>query len=429
MGFEVGIASIVAILVLIYSGMHVAVALAGVSFIGVWILRGRFEVAVKMVGLSATETIASYIFGVIPLFVLMGLLVSKSGIGRDTFAVANRLLGWLRGGVGVATVVSNAIFAAVTGISIASAAVFTKIAVPEMLRLGYAPKFAVGIVAGSSILGMLIPPSLLLILFAVLAEQSVKDMFLAGVIPGILMAIAFASGILFMAWKWPSLVGDNTKQIDEQVSLTKAIPIFGLIFVVLGGIYGGIFTPTEAGAIGAFAALLLTYIKGNFKLADLFEVVGETGQATASICLLIIGANMYTRMLTLSGFPNMIGDMFVAANFSFAAAILMYVVLIVLMGTILDAISIMLIMVPIALPVFLSLGADPVWFGLITVVAVEIGIITPPLGIAVFVIKGSLPDDSISLSEIFSGALPFVLIMMAVLFFLVLFPQLSIGLL
>ena len=206
-GFEIGLWSLGAILVLIYTGMHVAIALALVSFFGIWVLRDNPEQAARILSLAARESISSYLFGVVPLFVLMGLVVSRANIGRDTFDVANRFLGRLRGGLGISTVGANAIFASITGISIASAAVFTKIAVPEMMRAGHTARFSTGVVVGSSILGMLLPPSLLMILYGILAEQSVGALFIAGIGPGILVTIIFCVGIWLMVKYWPSFTG------------------------------------------------------------------------------------------------------------------------------------------------------------------------------------------------------------------------------
>jgi tripartite ATP-independent transporter DctM subunit len=205
---QIGLLSIVGILFLIYAGMHVSIALMLLSLLGVWLIRGNWTIACKLLALAASDSISGYIFGVVPLFVLMGLLISISGIGKDTFDVANRLFKGIRGGLGISTVAANAVFAAVTGISIASAAVFTKVAVPEMIRLGHKPRFAVGVVTGSSVLGMLIPPSLLLILFGVLTETSIGDLFKAGIMPGILLSFVYSGLILLMAWRFPRYVGE-----------------------------------------------------------------------------------------------------------------------------------------------------------------------------------------------------------------------------
>lgn len=429
----IGAVALFGMVVLIYAGMHVAIALALCSFLGVFAIKGSSILAGRMLALAATESIESYVFGVVPLFVLMGFVVSQADIGRDAFDVANRMLGRIRGGLGIATVGANAIFAAITGISIASAAVFTRVAVPEMLRHGYTKRFAYGIVAGSSVLGMLIPPSLLLILYGILTEQSVGDLFLAGVVPGIILAIAFGIGVYVMARSWPSFAGSGISEDVVPLSLAamlgKALPIVLLIGLVLGGIYGGFFTPTEAGAVGALGAILIGFARRSLAPRKIWRVLTDTGQVTASICFLIIAASMYSRMLSLSGLPEYLSAGIAASDIGYWGVILAYVALIVAMGTILDSSSIMLIVIPLFLPIMKALGIDPIWFGIVTVIAVEIGLLTPPFGLSVYVIKGTSPDRSLKLGEIFAGALPFAGIMLAVLALILAFPSLATGLL
>jgi len=261
---------LIALLVgLVLLGLQIAYALFAVGFLGIWIIRGNIDLAFRMMELTAYSGIADYLFATIPLFVLMGLLVSVSNVGRDTFEVAEELLRRVLCGLGVATVAANTIFAAVTGVSIASAAVFTRVAVPEMTRHGYRPAFAAGTVAGSSVLGMLIPPSLLLIIYGVLAEVSIGGMFIAGLIPGMLLAIGFVAMLMGVSVLFPSFVyvdpkAARAKRLDRNgpkmsaaTMLGKLIPIILLVFLVLGGLYSGFFTPTEAGGIGAFGALII----------------------------------------------------------------------------------------------------------------------------------------------------------------------------
>ncbi|SLN76325.1 TRAP transporter large permease [Oceanibacterium hippocampi] len=440
-GLEIGLCSLAAMLILIWLGMHVAVALTLLSFLGVWAIKGNWVVASKLLALAAYDSIASHIFGVVPLFVLMGLLVSVSDIGKDTFEIAHRMFHRVRGGLGIATVAANAVFAAITGISIASAAVFTKVAVPEMLRLGYTPRFATGVVAGSSVLGMLIPPSLLLILYGFLAETSVGALFIAGIVPGLVLACAFAVLIVFLAHRVPSFVGgDEGRSVSANgegndagalslaIILAKLGPIVLLIGLVLGGIYGGFFTPTEAGAVGALGALLLALAKRKLSLRGFWQVLVETGHVTVSISFLIIAASIYTRMLTLSGIPQFVIGGIEGAELGFAAVLAIYVVIVLLMGTVLDSTSIMLVSLPLILPVMIGFNADLVWFGIVTVLAVEIGLLTPPLGIAVYVIASTLDDPRIKLGDIFIGAAPFAAIMLLVLIAVILWPPLSIAL-
>jgi tripartite ATP-independent transporter DctM subunit len=432
--FEIGIASFGAMVALVYMGMWVPFALMLASYVGVWMIKGSPLLAGKLLALAASETISSYFFGVVPLFVLMGYIVSVTGMGKDAFDVANHMFRRVRGGLGIGTVGANAIFAAITGISIASAAVFTRIAVPEMVQHGYSKRFAVGVVAGSSVLGMLIPPSLLLILYGLLTEQSVGDLFIAGVIPGILLATTFGIGILVMAYFKPSMLGEGISEPSTEGGLTprelitKGLPLSGLIALVLGGIYGGFFTPIEAGAVGCLGAIVIGLLRRKLSLKDFWQVLNDTGLVTASILFLIIAAQMYSRMLALSGVPSGFGTLIATADIGYWGVILSYVLLVIVMGTILDSSSIMLILVPLMLPVITTMGVDLVWFGIVTIIAVEIGLLTPPFGISVFVIKSALDDPSITLGDIFFGAAPFALMMLVVLGLVLAFPILATAL-
>jgi tripartite ATP-independent transporter DctM subunit len=430
-GVEIAAISIVAVLVLIYSGLHVPVAFCLVSVLGVWAIKGSYAQAATLLALAASDAVSAYDFGVIPLFVLMGLLVSVADLGRDAFVAANVLLGRVRGGLGVATVAANAVFAAVTGVSIASAAVFTKVAVPEMIRLGYKPRFAVGVVAGSSVLGMLIPPSLLLIIYGLLAQQSIGDLFLAGIVPGLLLALVFIVMIVVIAYLLPHLMYEHRAE-DEQVSdlslggaLLLLAPLLALAAAVIGGIYAGWFTATESGAIGALGAFILAIARRKLTWAGVWKVLVETGQVTVSILFVIIAANIYTRLIALSGLPNALNDAVVAAHLGFVGLLLIYALLVLLMGTILDGISIMLIVVPMFLPLLAPYNVDLIWFGIVTVIAVEVGLLTPPFGLSVFVIKSTLADPRITIGDIFRGAAPFAAAMVFVLLLIIFVPRIA----
>jgi C4-dicarboxylate transporter, DctM subunit len=430
-GVEIAAISIVSVLVLIYSGLHVPVAFCLVSVLGVWAIKGSYVQAATLLALAASDAVSAYDFGVIPLFVLMGLLVSVADLGRDAFVATNVLLGRIRGGLGIATVAANAVFAAVTGVSIASAAVFTKVAVPEMIRLGYKPRFAVGVVAGSSVLGMLIPPSLLLIIYGLLAQQSIGDLFIAGIVPGVLLALVFVAMIAFIAYLMPQLMYEHRAE-DEQVSelgtggaLLLLAPLLALAGLVIGGIYAGWFTATESGAIGALGAFILALARRKLSWAGVWRVLVETGQVTVSILFVIIAANIYTRLIALSGLPNALNDAVVAAHLGFVGLLLIYALLVLLMGTILDGISIMLIVVPMFLPLLAPYNVDLIWFGIVTVIAVEVGLLTPPFGLSVFVIKSTLADSRITIGEIFRGAAPFALAMVFVLLLIIFVPRIA----
>lgn len=432
----IGLVSVGVMLALIYAGMYVGVALMLLSFVGVWIIRGEVGVAANLLALAANDAISDYVFGVVPLFVLMGLLVSTADIGKDTFEVAEQIFRRVRGGLGIATVAANAVFAAITGISIASAAVFTKVAVPEMLRYGHTPRFSVGVVAGSSVLGMLIPPSLLLILYGVLTEKSIGDLFIAGIIPGIVLAIAYCIGILVLGRFWPAFVGGRAVADDGGATMSvgqmaaRLLPVVLLVALVLGGLYGGVFTPTEAGAVGAAGALVLALAKRRLDWRGLWTVLVETAHITAAICFLIISASLYSRMLAVSGVTELLRVLIVDSGLGFWGLLAIFVAVVVLLGTILDSSSIMLITIPLVLPSLVAFGTDLIWFGIVTLLAVEIGLLTPPFGIAVFVIKATLGNESpITLNDVFAGAAPFAVIMFLVLLAVIAFPQLAVALL
>ncbi|NQU59128.1 MAG: TRAP transporter large permease [Rhodospirillales bacterium] len=436
-GIEVGIASIFLIVLLIYLGLYVPVALGLVSFIGVWILRGNIDMPISLLSLSVADTVSNQVFATVPLFALMGLFVSQAGIGKDVYEVANAVFYKIRGGLGIATVAANAVFAAITGSSIASATVFTRIAVPEMKRFHYTGQFSVGVVAGSSVLGMLIPPSAMLIIYAIVAEQSIGHMFMAGIIPGIVLSIAFGMLILGLAYFAPKFVGgvqpDNLRggECQTMTMLDMAIkmfPVFSLIVVVLGGIYGGVVTPVEAGAAGSLVALIIALIKRRLGWRDLWHVLVETGHITAIILTLIIAASMYSRMLGVAALPTTFAAWLQGMDLGFVAIMMLYVVMMVFLGTILDTASIILIVVPLFLPAIEGFGGNLVWFGIVTVIGAEIGLLTPPLGLSCFAIKSTINDPDITLFDIFFGAFPFAVVMLLVLGLIIAFPVLSLAL-
>ena len=436
-GVEVGIGSVITILILIYAGIHVAVALGLVSFIGVWIYRDSIDIAISLLAAATHDSIAHAVFANIPLFALMGIVSSEIGLGADVYRVAHQIFRRVQGGLGMATVAANALFASITGSSIASASVFTRIAVPEMLRFGYTRQFSVGVVAGSSVLGMLIPPSSMLIIYAIVAEQSVGHMFIAGFVPGILLATAFVLGIFAMARLTPKFIGGATDPtLDDSEPMMAArdiikllLPVAFLVILVLGGIYTGWFSPEEAGAAGSAGALAIGILKRRLTWQGFWRVLVETGHITASILFLIIAASMYSRMLGVAALPTLFSDWLTGMNLGMAGMMVIYVTLMVVLGTIIETASIILIVVPLFLGSVEALGGDLVWFGIVTVIGAEIGLLTPPLGISCFTIKSTIKDPSITLSHIFMGAFPFAGIMLLVLILIVIFPWLSLGLL
>lgn len=433
LGVTIALLSIVAMILLIYIGMHVGIVLAVLSFVSVWIMRGNFDMASNLLAISVADSIADYNFGVIPLFVFMGFVVSAANYGRDLFDVTNWMFSRIKGGLGVSTVAANAGFAAITGVSIASASVFTRIAVPEMLRFGYNPRLAVGIVAGSSVLGMLIPPSVLMILYGILTDVSIGKMFIAGVVPGTLLAVVFAAGIMLAVHLRPQLIAPTAAETQDTLTLgaaiLKVIPIVLLVGAVMGGIYAGYFTATEAAGVGAGGSLLMAVVMRRLTWPSFWRLLVDSATVTSTICFLLIAASLYSRMLAFSGVPSHFAGWIAGSGLGFYAVMLIFILVLLALGAILDSTSIMLITVPIMFPILMNFGADPIWLGIVIIVAVEIGIITPPVGIAAFVVHDTLGRRDISLSDVFIGVFPFVLMMMAVLALLVAFPQLSLILL
>ena len=430
---EIGLISVVAIVFLIYAGVYIPIALGMVSLVSIWLMRDNFTLSLNLLKVAVGDSAMVYSFATIPLFTFMGLVVSKAGLGKDIYEVMTMRFRKVKGGIGMATVGANAVFAAVTGSSIASASVFTKVSVPEMINQQYNPRFAVGVVAGSSVLGMIIPPSAMLIIYSFVAEQSVGDMFLAGVIPGIMLALAYVGGIWVMGRVTPDFVGGRQVADSEWMSpgeiASKTLPTLGLITIVLGGIYTGWMTAVEAGATGSLVALIIALARRSMSLRGFWEALLETGHITAAILFLITAASIYSRMLGLAGLPNQLQDLLAGNSASFWAVMLLYVLLMLFLGTLLDTASIILIVVPLFLPLTEAMGLSLIWFGIITVVGAEIGLLTPPLGISCFVIKSTLNDDRITLKDVFMGALPFAFMMLIVLMILIQFPILSLALL
>jgi len=432
---EVGLIGFAALTVLIYMGMHISTSLLLVSFVGIGLLRDNWALAGQMLGQTATDAVTEYEFGTAPLFVLMGFMVMAAGIGRDSYVVAERLFGRMRGGIGQATVVGNAIFSAVTGVSIAAVVMFTRMAVPEMLRRGYPPRLAVGVVAGSAMLGMLIPPSVLMIIYAVMTETSIGDMYNAGLLPGVILSVAFMVTIWLVAGRHPGMQAAAEAVRRESGDLGQAdlwrmlLPIGLLMLLVLGGMYAGWFTATEAGAVGAAGATLIALARRSLTLRSFWQILIDTGYVTASIVLIIASAAMFTRFLAITGLPSYMSQWIAANQFTLLSVMLVYILIVLVLGTALDSVSTVLIAVPVFAPVFKDLGADLVWVGIITMITVEVGIITPPLGISPFIVKSTLDADGlghgITLNDIYRGALPFAAAALVVVGLIVAWPPLA----
>ncbi len=431
---EIGLIGFAALTLLIYSGMHISTSLLVVSFVGTALIRDNWDLAGKLLAQTATDAVTEYEFGTAPLFVLMGFMVMAAGVGRDCYVMAERLFGRMAGGIGQATVVGNAVFSAVTGVSIAAVVMFTRIAVPEMLKRGYPPRLAVGVVAGSAMLGMLIPPSVLMIIYAVITETSIGDIYNAGILPGIVLSVAFMITIYIIAKRNPGMVDAMAAQTavtqGVQTSLFRLmLPIIALVILVLGGMYAGVFTATEAGAVGAAGATVIALLRRALTPKVFWQILIDTGYVTSSIVLIIAAAAMFTRFLAVSGLPSYLSQWIAANQFTLTSVMLVYIVIVLLLGTALDSVSTVLIAVPVFAPVFKDLGGNLVWVGIITMIAVEVGLITPPLGMSPFIVKSTLDADGlgkqISLQDVYMGALPFAAAALVVIGLLVAFPKIA----
>ncbi len=429
---------VVVLLGLVLFGTHIAVALGLTAALGVYLMMGDMEVLTSFLANTAYEAIRDYIFAVIPLFILMGEFLARCGAARDLFALVNRVMRWLPGRLGVATVVANALFAFVTGGSIAAAAAFSRIAYPEMKRHGYQRRFALATIASSACLGMLIPPSVLMIVWGVITEESIGSLFLAGVIPGLIVVAGFSIYIILVAILNPSIVGEAKARalsaavpvVEEETgtepSVLSALLSTGLIIClivgVLGGIWAGFFTPTEGAGVGAAGALVIGIMKG-LRLKDISEVVLTVGRTTAPLLLLLVMAQIYSRVLSMTGVTGAVQAFFLDTGLSPMAIISVMILIWFLLGCVIDSISIILLTVPVFAPIASALGFDPLAFAIIGIIAVETGLLTPPFGILVFTVKASLPHERVPVGEIFAGCIPFWIILLGTVVLLVLVPE------
>jgi C4-dicarboxylate transporter DctM subunit len=439
------IAIVVVVLALVFAGVHIAIALGITAAFGIYLMTGDVDVVREFVANTAYEALRDYVFAVIPLFMLMGDFLAKCGAARDIYALANRLSRWLPGRLAVATILSNALFGFVTGVSIAAAAAFSRIAYPEMRRYGYRRDFALGAVAGSACLGMLIPPSVLMIVWCVLTEISIGKMFLAGVLPGLLAAGGMVVYVVIAAILNPELVGERrrlaTGAVGADVSATPTVtlpedeqPIGALLFSTmlvillvagtLGAIWLGVCTPTEGASVGAIGSLILALVKG-IKPRETWQVVLDVGRTCGPLLLLLFCAQLYSRVLAMTGFTEAAKVFLLSTGAGPWGILTVMVAIWFVLGCLIDSISIILLTVPIFAPIAKHLGFDPLAFAIMGILAIETGLLTPPFGILVFTVKAAVPDRSVTLAEIFRGSIPYWIVLLVVVVALAVFPQLA----
>ena len=440
--FDISTAAIIIalLLTLVLLGVHVAVSLAVTSVVGIYLTTGKMRIVEATISSTAAEALRDFTFAVIPLFMLMGEFMGRSGAVTDIYIAINRSLKRVPARLGVATVLGNTVFSFVTGVSIASAAAFARIGYPEMKAHGYNKGFALGTIAGSSVLGMLIPPSVLMIVWGILTEQSIGRLFLAGVLPGMLLACGFILYILIAGKLRPDLVGQGVPVAapdlepdafdSSKVALTPVqfavsiLGVAGIICAVLGGIWFGVFTPTEGAGAGAALALLLAFVKGMTG-KGFIEAVYAVGKTAAPILILLLCAALYSRTLAMSGVTTEIRAFFVDSGFGAWTVFAIIVLIWFILGMIIDSISIMLLTVPIVEPVALAFGFDQLTFAIVGIIAIEAGLLTPPFGLLVYTVKAAIRDDSVGVQHIFWSAIPYWLIMLGLATILMTFPAIT----
>ncbi len=360
----------------------------------------------------------------------MGDFISRSGAASDLYRVCDRALRRLPGRLAIATIAGNTVFAAVTGVSIAAAAAFSRIAYPEMKKVGYKQTFALGAVAGSACLGMLIPPSVLLIVWAILTEMSVGALFIAGIVPGIILAVLFSAYVIIAAIRNPEIApafdGDTVEMTPAEVKseLIGGIGILSLILLVIGGIWTGIFTPTEAAGFGAIGALLIGIIKG-MRWREIVDAIFQAGRTTAPIMFLLITAQMYSRLLAIGGAVNYIKALFLGMGVDPFLVIGLMMVIWIILGMLIDSVSIILLTVPIFAPIAATFGIDPIAFAIFGILVIEAGLLTPPFGLLVYTVKGAVPDPTVTLAQIFRGSTPYFLLILVAALLVLFMPALA----
>jgi tripartite ATP-independent transporter DctM subunit len=399
-----------------------AMGLVGVTGFGY--LTGM-EPALKLVAQTVMRTVTDYSFGVIPMFLLMGAFVSVSGISRELFRAANTFVGHWKGGLGIATIGACGGFAAISGSSVATAATFSAVAYPEMRRFGYPQSFSTGVIAVGGTLGAMLPPSTVLVVYGIITQQDIGKLFVAGIVPGLLAITMHMITIAIIGAVRPGFLpaGPRSSWHDRVLALRDVWSPLALFFFVIGGLYGGFFIPTEAGAVGAVGAFIIGILRRKLSRDGILEALLQATRTSAAVFTVLIGALCFGYFLTITQTPQHVTEFLTGLGIGrygvLALILLMYLVL----GCLMDAMAMIILTVPIVFPVVTALGFDPIWFGIIIVMTVELGLIHPPVGMNVFVIKSVIKD--VSMSKIFAGVLPFVATDLVRLVLLIAFPVLA----
>jgi tripartite ATP-independent transporter DctM subunit len=420
----IGIIGLLGLFTLLAIRTPVAIAMIIVGVIGTWVLNG-WQASMSTLVDESFVIASTYDLIVIPLFVLMGNFATLSGMSADLYRAAYAWVGHWRGGLASATIASCAGFAALSGSSVASAVTMGRVALPEMRRYNYDNRLATGCIAAGGTLGILIPPSTGFVIYAILTEESIGRLFLAGVLPGILLTVLFMISIYIQTRINPALgpAGPRTNLAGRVKSLVDAAAMFGIVAMVIGGIYGGIFTPTEAAGVGAFLAFLLALFRRRINYESMSSVLLQTVRTSALCFLILIGAHIFNPFLALTQIPEDLAQLL--ANLELPRFVIMLILMAayIVLGTFLEGFAMLVLTLPIVHPLILALGYDPIWFGVVMVIVLEMGLISPPVGVNVFVVKGVAED--VPLRDIFAGIIPFWIAMAVCLVILLIFPQIA----
>ncbi len=424
----VGIIGSMLLVIFLFLGMPIAFVLMFVGFAGICLLAGP-SAALPVVAQTVYGVAASYPYTIIPLFILMGSFAGQAGITRDLYNTFDKLFRKLPGGLGVATIAACAGFAALSGSSVAAAAAMGNVALPEMRRFGYHPKLATGIVAAGGTLSFLIPPSLGFVVYGMLTEQSIGKLLISGILPGIVLSFAYIAVIIFQVTRNPALAPRTSGEITfvEKVKALGGIwETLLVFFMVMGGIYGGFMNPTEAGAIGATALLVIALLKRKLSFDGLFKACLEMARISAMVLFLVAGATVFSYFLALSTIPTLVSNWIVGLSVSRYLILLIIVAIYFLLGCFLDSVSMMVLTLPVIFPVIMALHFDPIWFGVVCVLMMEAGLMTPPVGLNVYTLAGIAKD--VPMGVIFRGATPFLLSIIATCIILTLWPRIALYL-
>lgn len=423
-----GLLMIVLLLVLLSIGLPIAFSLGISGVICIYMVTG-WDTTYGFLSTTPFNTSASWLYVVLPLFILMGMLSYSAGINQDAFTIANYWVGRIKGGLAMATIIACSIFGATSGSSIAAAATMGKLAIPEMRRYKYSMEIAAGCVAGGGTLSVMIPPSGILVIYGIITEESIGKLLIAGLLPGLLSAFIYMVGIYIWCSIKPNIAPSTDVRVSWRLRIASlkngygAVLIFG---VVMGGIYTGIFTPTEAGAFGAGVALILLLMKSKSRFHSLREGLTETAKVTCMFFTIVICAHFFTLGLTVSGIPKALVTHLIGLNMHPKVILVMLLSVYLPLGMFLDTVSLLFLTLPILFPVVKVLGFSGVWFGILVTKLIEVSLITPPLGLNVYVIKGILPE--VEIGTIFRGCIPFLIMDILTLMILFFFPQIILWL-